>query len=447
MSVPEYTLHVDRIAQRIAEGGLKPGDRLPPQRTFAYENGIAVSTAARVYGELLRRGLIVGEVGRGTFVAGVSVGAVPVRGEPLEGSIDLDFNFPTIPQQAALIAKSMAGLQRADAVAAAFSPITGRRLEAARQAAARLLGAGRWRPEADGFTFTGCGRQSIAAAMSALVPVGGRIAVEAVSYPLVKSVATRLGVSLVPIAMDDDGLRPDQLAKAHRTSAVSAVYLQPILHNPLGMTMSAGRRADIVRTARKLGLFVIEDLVYSFLSDVPPLAAEAPEVSVVVDSFSKRIAAGAGLGWLWVPDALRDRFATVVRTGAWNVGPLPLDIGTRMMTDGTAAEIARLKREDARRRQAIVAEGLAGCEILADPGSYHAWLKLPDRWRSDTFAAAAAKAGVSLTPSSAFAMTPGHAPNAVRLALGLPPLADLKTAVLRLERLLRAGGETMDLTE
>ena len=44
-----YTTLVDDIAEDIANGKLKAGDRLPPQRQFAYERGIAASTAARVY--------------------------------------------------------------------------------------------------------------------------------------------------------------------------------------------------------------------------------------------------------------------------------------------------------------------------------------------------------------------------------------------------------------
>ena len=70
MSKFEYLKLADTVAVEIASGALKPGDRLPPQRSFAYERKIAVSTASRVYTELLRRGLVVGEVGRGTFVSG-----------------------------------------------------------------------------------------------------------------------------------------------------------------------------------------------------------------------------------------------------------------------------------------------------------------------------------------------------------------------------------------
>ena len=74
-----YTALVDELAAAIAAGGLKVGERLPPQRQFAYEKGIAASTAARVYAELLHRGLVVGEVGRGTFVAGQTPQVAPLR--------------------------------------------------------------------------------------------------------------------------------------------------------------------------------------------------------------------------------------------------------------------------------------------------------------------------------------------------------------------------------
>src|SRR5215211_2188685 len=79
----EYMKLADGVAADILSGRLKAGDRLPPQRTFAYQRGIAVSTASRVYSELLRRGLVVGEVGRGTFISGQSApGPLATGGEP-----------------------------------------------------------------------------------------------------------------------------------------------------------------------------------------------------------------------------------------------------------------------------------------------------------------------------------------------------------------------------
>lgn len=447
MTATEYTALVDDLEAAIAAGRLKPGERLPPQRTFAYDKGIAASTAGRVYAELLRRGLIVGEVGRGTFVAGRPSPAVSIRGEPRDGRIDLEFNFPILPAQSGLIAKSLAGLQRADAMSVAMGPVTQGRLETARAVTAKFMTTPRWQPHADGFVFTGCGRQSIAAAISSLVPVGGRLGVEAITYATIKSIAGRLGVSVVPIVMDKEGVNPDAVARTHRAGALSALYLQPVLHNPIGHSMSAARREEIIKLAAKHDIFLIEDLVYGFLSDDPPLAARAGDRCLVIDSLSKRIAPGAAVGFLHVPPGLRDKVANTVRAGAWSASALALDVGVRLMADGTAAEIARLKRSDAKRRQAIVAKCLSGYAIEADQRSYHTWLHLPDGWRSEAFAAAAARRGIALTPSSAFTVTPGHAPNAVRLALGLPTHEELRFAATRLAQLLASHPDETDVTE
>ncbi len=64
----DYRTVADEVAAEIERGVLEPGRRLPPQREFAHQRGIAASTASCVYAELTRRGLVIGEVGRGTFV-------------------------------------------------------------------------------------------------------------------------------------------------------------------------------------------------------------------------------------------------------------------------------------------------------------------------------------------------------------------------------------------
>lgn len=56
----DYRAIADADAADIAAGRLRPGDQLAPQRRFARQHGIASSTAARVYAELVRRGLAVG---------------------------------------------------------------------------------------------------------------------------------------------------------------------------------------------------------------------------------------------------------------------------------------------------------------------------------------------------------------------------------------------------
>lgn len=110
----DYRQVADAVAEEIRTGGLRPGDRLPPQREFARGCGIADSTAARVYRELARRGLTVGEVGRGTYVRAARAGVGPALSEPAGSRIDLELNHPVVPEQAALLATGLGGLLRPD---------------------------------------------------------------------------------------------------------------------------------------------------------------------------------------------------------------------------------------------------------------------------------------------------------------------------------------------
>src|ERR1700688_1671946 len=269
MSKFEYVTLADAVAAEIASGALKPGDRLPPQRTFAYERKIATSTASRVYAELLRRGLVVGEVGRGTFISGEARHATAAPGEPRGARVDLEFNYPLLPTQSALMAKSLEGLNRTDMLEVALRPSTSSGTQAARAIAADFLTRQGWSPRAEQLVFTANGRQCIAAALAGVVPPGGRCGVEALTYPFIKGIAARLGVTLVPLAMDDAGVRPDSLQRAHREGHLSALYIQPVIQNPLGITMPSSRRTDLLRVVDKLGLVVIEDAVYGFLDDGP----------------------------------------------------------------------------------------------------------------------------------------------------------------------------------
>ncbi|NVI92093.1 PLP-dependent aminotransferase family protein [Actinomadura sp. BRA 177] len=371
-----------------------------------------------------------GEVGRGTFVRAAGPAPVPALAEPTGAKVDLELSYPLIPEQGTLLAAGMERLLRPDVLDAALGPgrVTG--TPAAREAAAALLAAPGWRPAPESVLFAGNGRQAIAGAVSALVPPGGRLAVEALTYPVIKGIAARLGVTLVPVAADEHGLRPDALADAHRAAPLGALYLQPTLHNPHGTTMPWQRRVEIAGALERLGLDAIEDRVWAFLpEDGPqPLASLAARRTVLVDSLSKRLAPGLSLGFAVPPAALAGRVAAALRSGAWGPARFALDAATGWITDGTVEEITRAKRADAAARQEIVAERLAGA-VRSGPSSYFCWWDLPPQWRAETFVAAAARRGIAVTPAAAFVVGTAAAPRAVRIGLASPPLETLSHAL------------------
>ncbi|TMR02710.1 PLP-dependent aminotransferase family protein [Actinomadura soli] len=426
----DYRRVADELAAGIAAGRLRPGDRLPPQRAFARERGIAASTASRVYRELGRRGLVVGEVGRGTFVRAAERPAVPALAEPGDARVDLELSYPTVPEQTALLATGMERLLRPDVLGAALGPTGVAGTPAARESAAELLAAPGWRPDPSAVLFAGNGRQAIAGAVAALVPPGGRLAVEALTYPVVKGIAARLGVTLVPVASDENGLSPEALADAHRAAPLGAVYVQPTLHNPYGTTMPRARRAELAAALERLGLHAIEDRVWAFLvEDGPaPLASFAARRTVVVDSLSKRLAPGLSVGFAVPPSALAGRVAAALRSGAWAPAGFALAAASGWIADGTVASVTRAKRADAASRTRMAADRLPGAATAGQP-CYFCWWELPSPWRADTFVAAAARHGIAVTPAAAFAAGTAAAPRAVRVGLASPPLETLGRAL------------------
>src|SRR3954471_19070079 len=69
-SGPLYVRLAERIEESIADGTLPAGAKLPPQRDLAYDIGVTIGTVGRAYALVRERGLVSGEVGRGTFVLG-----------------------------------------------------------------------------------------------------------------------------------------------------------------------------------------------------------------------------------------------------------------------------------------------------------------------------------------------------------------------------------------
>ncbi|MFE5757734.1 PLP-dependent aminotransferase family protein [Streptomyces massasporeus] len=444
----DYRRIADRIADDIATGRLRPGQRLPPQRAFARRRGIAPSTAGRVYGELVRRGLVVGEVGRGTFVRAAPdgpAGQALIEPGPAAAPVNLELNYPATPGQPELLAPVLAPLLRPDVLAEALSPAAATGTETAREAAATLLATPGWRPAPERLLFTGNARQAIAAALASLVRPGGRVGVEQLTYPLVKEIAARLGITLVPLAQDASGLLPEAVAAAHRSAPLSALYVQPTLHNPTSLTTSRPRLLQLAQLVHDLNLPVVEDRIWSFLRESgDPLAAHAPALTHVVDGLSKRVAPGLTAGFLVVPPHRVDAVARAVRSGGWNAGRFALEAAVRWAGEGTVARLVTAKRADAARRQRILAEELAGFTVRSDPGAYFAWWDLPAPWRADTFTAAAAAHGIAVTPGPAFAVAPGHTPDAVRLGLASAPEPDLRRALRTLAHVAarRAGDRT-----
>lgn len=417
----DFRAIAQQVADDIAEGRLQPGDRLPPQRVFAYRRGIAPSTASRVYGELSRRGLVVGETGRGTFIRAAPPSSSPALAEPPLAPINLETNYPVLPDQQKLLASVLRKVANSpEALHRALRETTVHGTVTVRDSIAHSLSRQGWRPAAGSLLFAGNGRQALAATFSAVASVGERIGFEALTYPVAKAIAAKLGLIAVPLAMDESGVRPDAIEAAHRSGPLRAIYIQPTMHNPLGMTMPSERRVEIASVLERLnGPVAIEDSVYAFLEEAapPPLCAFSPDFAILIDSMSKRIGPGLTLGLISAPARYLERLSTAIVLGAWGAPGFAMEVCFRWLTDGTISALENRKRLDAVARQLIARKALAGLVIRANPAAYHLFVELPERLRAAALVETAATRGIAITPASAFAVSAAHAPNAIRIGL------------------------------
>ncbi|MBO1908736.1 PLP-dependent aminotransferase family protein [Microvirga sp. 3-52] len=417
-SGPIYRALTEVIAADIEAGTLTPGTRLPPQRDLAYALGISVGAVTRAYDAAARLGLVSAHVGRGTFVVDRSGGA-----EPQEGLIDLSTNVaPPVPFD--LTAEAVASLRRMSSFANRLSYLPPCGLEVDRRAAAEWLTRTAGFGSLDWRTLMCCGgaQLAMAIAFAELCRPSDMILCEAATFSGARTLAAQQSYRLHGIEMDDEGVRPDVLDRAAEATGARVFYTLPTLHNPTTRTMSAQRRADIVRVARARDLWIVEDDVYApYASDLglPPLAALAPERTLYVTSLSKIIAPGLRAGFLVAPAGeLFDRCVRTLRALMHSPAGINAAIATDWIRSGRADDLAREVRAEAHARTSMALTSLQGA--VAEPNlatGLHLWLPMPIADAERT-AARARTAGVRLTPPGAFATSNSHQVTGLRLCVG-----------------------------
>lgn len=419
---PRARVIAEAIGEDILSGRLKSGDRLPPQRDLADALGLSANTVMRAYAEATRRGYVEGEVGRGTYVRPAAGQSLGNTGAGLQrraaGPIDFSLNLPFIGDAEGALSAALAAIARSGGLAAYLDHESASARARHAEAGAAWLRRIEVPAASDRMVLTNGAQQGIFATLMALLRPGDLLLTDHLIYAPVKAMARHLGVKLMAIHADEEGLLPDALASACRRSAAKVLYCTPTLHTPTTTTMGEGRRQEIARIARAHDLIIIEDDVFGFLPAVrpPPLAALAPEHTIFTTSVSKSMAPGLRVGYVHAPERLAPAIRSAVGISSWMPPPLMGEIATRWIEDETAVRLNEAQRAHAARRQAIARRVLAGHAYKADPQGFHLWLPLSEGWQANAFADAAKRDGVLLNPARSFAAA-SEAPEAVRLCL------------------------------
>ncbi len=416
---PRYLAIADALAADVSNGRLEAGARLPTHRDLAWHLGVTVGTVSRAYAEAERRGLIYGEVGRGTFVRERTPSVLPHHTANRADFIDLSYNFPPLETSLPLLSDTIAEVARS----AELEELSSYRMDPGRldhrAAFADWIGESGLASEPDNLVLTHGAQNAMMLAMMALARPGAGVLTEELTYYGIKTIAAQLDLRLHGVAMDEHGLDPAAFDAACRSTGAKVLYCIPTLQNPTARVMPAERRREIAAIAARHEVLIVEDDVYGFLpEDAPaPLSAEAPERSVYISGFSKFVGPGLRLGFLRTfPQAVR-AIASALRATTLVTPTIMAEVGARLIRRGQARQLALWQREEAQRRQRQAAEILAGQKVSTHPDSFHLWLELPEPWRREIFAAEARERGVGVAPAEVFAAGRQPVPHAVRLCL------------------------------
>jgi len=421
---PIYLAIADALAEDIAHGKLEARTRLPTHRDLAYRLGVTVGTVTRAYAEAERRGLVYGEVGRGTFVRGQVTGDATFfipGSEAASDRIDLTLNFAFGPYRDQAISRVMSDLSRRPDIHRFLSYLPHRGMLEHRQAAAQWLTQVGLDLGADQIIVTAGGQHAMMTAFSALCRPGDVVLCEHLTYAGMKALANHLELRLHGVAIDEHGLIPAAFDAAIRSTHARVAYVQPTIQNPTAVLMPEARRREIAQVARAHGLILVEDDVYGPLSNrhVPPLAQLAPENTIYLTSTSKCMAPGLRIGYLAAPPVLIERLGLPVRATVWMAPPIEAEIARLWMSDGTVDRIVDELRAEAAERQKMAAN-LLGINSAATDGCFLVWIPLPRGWRAGEFVAECSRQGVDISAADSFAVEPLPVPEAVRLCLGAP---------------------------
>lgn len=412
---PIYIRLADQMEDAIQQGVLPAGSKLPPQRNLAFDIGVTIGTISRTYSLLHERGLVSGEVGRGTYILSrediapqasndrvtASLAGTRVMGT-LPGMIRFDSTAAPDIGQGAILADIMTGIMTDHP--SDISSYTRSFPDHWSEAGAQWLAYGNWRPTPDSIVPTLGAHAGIMAVITALTNPGDRIAFEHLTYSQVSRAAGLVGRRTALIDSDEHGILPEDFERACVQQHPKVAFVMSSAQNPTLASMPLDRRVAIAEIARKHGVWLIEDNLYGAMNkkSVPLIAELAPDRTFLVDGLSKAVAAGVRGGWVACPPhfAQRVRIAHKMITGGTPY--ILAELCARLVLSGQAEAIWERCRAEISAREEMARTMLAGHDFRSHPDIPFIWIKLPEPWLSATFKNAIYEHGVLVDDEDEF---------------------------------------------
>lgn len=284
-----------------------------------------------------------------------------------------------------------------------------------------------------------------------LLDPGGEVMLEEIVYTGIQQVVAPRQPRLLPVRTDlESGIDVAGVVEyLERGARPAFLYVITDAHNPLGVSISAEKRTQLVEAAAAYGLPIIEDDPYGFLSYdercLPPLRAGNDSHIFYVGSFSKILAPALRLGWMVVPEALIPKLTVIKEAGDLESSALTQRAVSAYLDAGhLPAHLARLRHEYQARRDAMLAamvrEFPAGIRWTRPRAGMFIWVELAEGTDAGALLETAVeRQRVAFVPGHAFALPGIPCRNFMRLNFSNCCLSDIEEGIGRLGRILAAG--------
>ena len=393
------------LREGIRSGRLAPEERLPATRELAVELGVSRGVVVDAYAQLAAEGYLHTARGGGTRVAQTVArtnepGPAPAR--PPRVRYDLSPFRPAlgeIPRRTLSAAVARVLRETADDRLGLPDPAGTLELRAALSSyLGRVRGV---QAPVEQLVITSGTRHGMSLAWRALATQGAqRVAIETPGWAGVAETATAAGLHVVPVAVDDDGLRVDELIGER----VDAVAVAPAHQYPTGAVLSPERRTAILDWARSGRRTVIEDdYDAEYRYDHQPIGSLqglAPERVIYAGSTSKTVGPSLRLGWIAVPPHLRDPILSLQQTSGTIPSPIvQLAFADQLGRGEVDRHLRRQRRRYRRQRAALLgalASQLPDVTVRGAAAGLYAVMELPHGLDEAAVLAAARARGIAL---------------------------------------------------
>ena len=448
-SKPLYLAIADAMMRDVESGILQKGARLPPQRDLAWKLGVTLGTVTRAYKEAETRGLLEGEVGRGSFVRSrAHVASLSEPSAEAAGLMDLSHAIPPPVVKSEELDAAMQSVMRdprkLDLLD--YAPPEGFHLH--RRMATEWLKRSNIEVAEKDVVISAGAHLGLITVLEAIGEAGEGVFAERTNYALLRTTFKNTHLQPVSVEMDQDGMMPEALDRAAAQNKARIIYLVPTLQNPTTGTMSARRREDIVSIARKRDLTIVEDDIFRLLDArvQPPTFYElAPERTFHITSLSKTLAPGLRIGFLVSPQGQDRILRSHIRNMAARTVGITGEIARYWIESGMAQTILERSRSELESRRNLFMEIFKDSVFRCEPGAPYAWLKLPDHWSANRFTQALASRKIKVSPESVFDLN-GTGGNHIRVCFGAPRVGWQMRQAFEVIAALMQGSELDDYT-